>query len=150
MNLKNYTSTVPVERSVAQIERRLVAHGAHDILKLYEDKKLTGIAFITTIEGQKIPFRIPARVENVRKSMVSSLKRPRKGSVDRASDQAERTAWKLLADWVDIQVSLLELNQAKFMEVFLPYMYDHNKKRTLFERMESDGIKNLLTYTGGG
>lgn len=55
MNLKNYTSTVPVERSVAQIERRLVAHGAHDILKLYEEKKLTGIAFIATIEGQKPP-----------------------------------------------------------------------------------------------
>jgi len=149
VNLKNYTSTVPVERSVAQIERRLVAHGAHDILKIYEEKKLTGVAFIATIDGQKIPFRIPARVENVRKAMVSSLKKPRKGSVERATDQAERTAWKILADWVDIQMSMLELDQAKFMEVFLPYVYDHDKKRTFFERMESSGFKNLLIYTGG-
>lgn len=154
MNIKNYTSTVSVDKSVAHIERRLVDHGAHDILKIYENKRLEGIAFIATIEGQKIPFRIPARVENVRKAMISELKRPRTGnrgrvsSVDRASEQAERTAWKLLSDWVDVQMSLLELDQAKFMEVFLPYVYDHDKKRTLFERMESSGFKNLLVYTG--
>lgn len=146
MNIKNYTSCVPIEKSVAQIERRLVEHGAHDILKIYEDRRLVGVAFIATIDGNKIPFRIPARVENVRKVMVSALKRPRAGSVKRATEQAERTAWKLLADWVDVQMSLLELDQAKFMEVFLPYVYNHEDKTTFFERVEKKGFSNLLTY----
>ena len=148
MNIKNYTSQASVDTSVAHIERRLVAHGAHDILKIYENKRLAAIAFIATFDGKKIPFRIPARVENVRKAMVSALKRPRAGSVDRAMAQAERTAWKILSDWVDIQMSLLELDQAKFMEVFLPYIYEHEKKQTLFEKMEASGFKNLLPFFG--
>jgi hypothetical protein len=150
--VKNYTSSVPAVRSVQHIEERLVECGAKNVLKMYEGKMLKGVAFIIDVNGQDMPFRLPARVENVRKALLEAVKKPRKSrygqksTVDRISEQAERTAWKLLSDWVDIQVSLIELQQAKFMEVFLPYVYDHAKDQTFFEKMEQRGFSSLLEY----
>ena len=142
--VKNYTSTVPAYRSVQHIEDRLVKHGAKNILKLYnEQKHLQGVAFIIAVDGRDVPFRLPARIDRVEKQLRGSIKRPRSGTINRLSEQAERTAWKLLSDWVDVQISLIELDQVELMEVFLPYMYDHSKDQTFFEQMKATGFKLL-------
>lgn len=141
--VKNYTSQVPVGRAVQHIEDRLVKHGAKNILKLYENQKLTGIAFIVSVNGKDLPFRLPARIDRVEKQLRGLVKRPRSETMSRISDQAQRTAWKLLADWVDIQMSLIELDQVELIEVFMPYIYDHAKGQTFFERIKEDGYKLL-------
>ena len=148
--IKNYTSSVPSSRSVQHIEDKLVQHGAKNILKLYEDKKLVGIAFIMDLNGQDLPFRLPARIYNVEKMLRSKIKRPRSGTLKNIAQQAERTAWKLLSDWVDIQVSLVDLQQVKFLEIFLPYVYDHLKEETYFEKLEKTNFKHLqLSHISG-
>ena len=63
--------------------------------------------------------------------------------MSRLMEQAERTAWKFLADWVDIQLGLVELGQGEFLEVFLPYVYDPAKQQTFFERIKESGYKML-------
>ena len=141
--VKNYTSQVPVGRAVQHIEDCLVKHGAKNILKLFEDQKLVGIAFIVSVNGMDLPFRLPARIDRVEKQLRSLVRKPRSGTMSRISDQAQRTAWKLLADWVDIQMSLIELDQVEFIEVFMPYIYDHAKGQTFFERMKENGFKML-------
>lgn len=144
--IKNYTSDVPVNRSVFKIEECLVKNGAKDILKTYENGELSGIAFILPVGANVIPFRLPARVDNVKKFLREGVKRPHKGTLKRIEDQAGRTAWKILSEWVEIQMSLITLGQAKFMEVFLPYVYDHNTNTTYFETIEKKGFAGLLTY----
>jgi hypothetical protein len=142
--VKNYTSQVPANRSIQHIEDCLVKHGAKDILKLYVDKRLTGVAFIVTVDNKDIPFRLPARIDRVEKQLRESIKRPRSGTLSKIKDQAERTSWKILADWVDIQMSLIELDQVELMEVFLPYVYDYGKKQTFFDKMKSNNFSTLL------
>jgi hypothetical protein len=132
-----------INHSGNHIEDRLVKQGAKNILKIYENEKLTGIAFIIDMGGKEMPFRLPARVERVEKRLREQVSRPRKETLSRISDQASRTAWKLLSDWVDIQMSLIELDQVEFIEVFMPYLYDFNKKITLFEKMKSSGFSLL-------
>ena len=141
--IKNYTSTVPAYRSVNYIEHRLVQHGAKNILKLYDNKRLSGIAFIITVNGKDMPFRLPARIDRVKKRLEGAVKRARESTMDRIAEQAERTAWKLLSDWVDIQMSLVELDQVEFIEVFMPYIYDHTKEQTFFEKVKKGGFTML-------
>ena len=147
--IKNYTSQVPVSRSVQHIEDRLVKHGAKNILKLYEKQKLIGIAFIISVNERDMPFRLPARIDRVEKNLRNAILRPRKGTMDRVADQAERTAWRLLADWIDVQMSLIELDQVELLEVFMPYIYDHSKEKTFFEKMKENGFKNMIEYQPG-
>lgn len=147
--VKNYTSEVPAARSVQRIEDRLVRAGAKNILKLYESARLVGVAFLVAVNGNDMPFRLPARIDRVDAVLRSQVKRPhrasrgRMGTMERIAQQAERTAWALLADWIDVQMSLVELDQVELVEVFMPYIYDHQKKETFFERMKATGFAML-------
>ena len=47
-------------------------------------------------------------------------------------------------DWVDVQMTLIELSQAEFMQVFMPYLYDHSKRQTYFEKIREKGFQKLL------
>lgn len=142
--IKNYTSGVPANKSVMRIEERLVKNGANNILKLYDGfGKLSGLAFVVELNGHKMPFRLPARIDRVERALMATVKRARKSTQDKVREQAERTAWKLLSDWIEVQLSLIELDQAEFLEVFMPYVYDHAKEQTFFEKMKDSGFKLL-------
>ncbi len=149
MPIKNYTSAVPVSRSTQYIEDKLVRHGARNIMKLYNEKKqLTGICFIIPVNGKDIPFKLPARVDNCEKVLKGAVHRPKPGTYERIREQAERTAWKLVSDWVDIQMSLIELDQVEFIEVFLPYVYDPREEKTYFEKIKGNGLLQITEHAG--
>lgn len=84
------------------------------------------------------------RVESVLKSQI---KRPKPETYARIAKQAERTAWKILSDWVEIQTSLIELQQVDFLEIFISYAYDHLKDETYYDKIKNNGFKQL-TFKG--
>ncbi len=49
--------------------------------------------------------------------------------------QAERIAWRICKTWLEAQITLINLEQAKLEEVFLPYLALPSNN-TLFETME--------------
>ena len=135
--IKNYTSTVPIERSINHIEFKLVIHGAKDIMKRYDSAgRLESICFIISVAGNNISFKLPARINSCCEILKAEIKRPRDGTFDKIEKQAERTAWKLVSDWVDIQISMIELQQAEFLEVFLPYAYNPQNQQTFYEKIK--------------
>ncbi len=145
-SLKNYTSTVSVIKSISRIEDRLARAGATHIAKIYEEGS-TGrpIGMIFQISSNDIPmtFKLPAKIEAVFKVFMQEMKKPRSSTKANIKAQADRTAWKILSDLIDIQVSLIQLNQVEAIEVFLPYMYDSKSDRTLFEKMKQENFKML-------
>ena len=149
-NLKNYTSGVPVERSIMLIERALVRAGALHISKTYdESKEINGMMF-QIVSGQ-IPliFKLPVKWREAQKCMEKQVRRPHRGTMDKIKEQAKRTAWKILFEWVTIQISLIELEQAELAEVFLPYVYDQTKDETLFEKLKGTNFRMITQKAGG-
>lgn len=141
--IKNYTSSVPANRSVSHIEDCLSSHGAQSVVKQYENKRLVSVSFFMQIKGQLIPFRLPAKTEQVEKILRSSIKRPRPGTLDKLAEQAERTAWKIISDWVDAQMALVTLNQAEVAEIFMPYMWSEKLGQSFYQIAVERGF-NLL------
>jgi hypothetical protein len=144
--LKNYTSEQPAERSISFIETKLVAHGARQILKLYNDNnQVSGLCFNIPIDGQVLPFKLPARLDQCEKILTQNLSRRCKPETKkRIPEQSARTAWKNISDWVDAQMALIEMSQVEITEVFMPYLYDTKKNQTCFEMMKERGFKALL------
>lgn len=144
--LKNYTSSVSAARSISYIELNLAKNGARQILKEYDSsKRVSGISFNIPIDGKDMFFKLPAKVaecEKVLKANLSSRARPE--THKKIVQQAERTAWKILSDWVEAQMAMIELAQVEVMEIFLPYVYDPIRKQTYFERIKDNGYKALL------
>jgi len=146
MTLKNYTSTISVSRSISYIEEQLAKHGARQILKLYDEAgKVSGICFIMLLGEREVPYKLPARLAECEKILRANLsKRARPETVKKLAEQAERTAWKIISDWIEAQMALIELSQVEMMKVFLPYLYDHQKQQTYFEAIKARGFKGLL------
>jgi len=142
MNLKNYTSTVPAMNSAAAIEALLVEAGATSVSKWYEEKQLAGFLFQMPVGGALRVFRLPANAERVATLMMrgKKLDATRRLSI-RA--QAQRTAWRTLHEWVQIQVSMILLEQLDPLQVFLPFNYDQDTGNTFYDTVKSGSVKLL-------
>jgi hypothetical protein len=140
--MKNYTSNVPVERTVARIEAVLAKAGARSIQKDYQDGELIALSFAVQLPDHKpVNVRLPVNAEAVFQAMRRNMKRPRAGSLQKLIDQSLRTSWKLMQDWVEVQLSLIEMQQADFLQVFLPYVYDG--EQTFYQRLKAGNFKAL-------
>ena len=148
----NYTSGIPAARSVAYIEQKLVDYGASNIVKRYTpEKKLSSIMFQIPRGEQLYPVVLPARIAAVEKTLRKARSSRRHLTTDmeqRLQEQAERTAWKILADWVDVQFAMIALEQAEFLEVFLPFLYDPKRDQSFFEVIRDGNFKLLGAGSG--
>lgn len=144
MNLKNYTSEVPAVTSMGKIETALVQAGATDISKKYQDGVCIAIRFRMVVNNMPMFFELPAKVENCYRVLFAEVKKPRPDTKVRVRQQAERTAWKIVCDWVLVQLSMIMLEQAEPMQIFLPYAWDPQKEETFFEKLKQGGFKALL------
>lgn len=144
MNLKNYTSEVAANQSIVRIESRLAEMGAKSINKEFKDGVIHGIKFLIDINGNTVVFELPARIERVFDVMWKEISRPRPDTKKRIEKQAERTAWKIIADWVDVQASMVYLEQAEVMQVFLPYALMPSGE-TVYTTIQSNGMKALTS-----
>lgn len=144
MNIKNYTSSVSAEKSIADIEKILIHMGATNIAKQYINGKIESISFSIKVGDSHVPYRLPGRVEPIKKLFISSLKRrPTNIQTEQARIQAERTAWKNVKEWVELQATMIKLEQVEFMEVFMPYMYSFEKDQTFYQISKANGFKQL-------
>lgn len=144
LQLKNYTSEITASRSIAKIEDCLVSAGASDISKKYTDGVCSAITFRMVVTGN-IPvfFKLPAKVDSCFAVFWKEVSRPRNDTKQRIREQAERTAWKIVCDWVEIQLSMIQLEQAEPLQVFLPYVYDPAREETFYEKIVGSGMKLL-------
>lgn len=144
MSLQNYTSAIPANKSIMMIEEKLVRHGATHIQKIYENNRLISIDFIKEIDGYPMAFRLPAQIKACENILRSNVKRPRKDTYKNISEQAEKTAWKIVFDWVCAQMTMIQLSQVEFLQVFMSYLYSPVDKKTYFEIIKEKGVQKLL------
>jgi hypothetical protein len=157
--LKNYTSAVPVSETIRRIESVLIRCGVQSITKEYGvHGEIAALRFeiLTHAERPAHVIRLPANKEQALEALWndyangdkrsadgetlawSSYKRKKKKDFE---EQAERTAWKLMQDWCEVQLSLVSFKQAEVLEVFLPYLWDGEE--TLFSHLRAGGFKAL-------
>lgn len=158
--LKNYTSDAPVSESIRRIEQVLLQCGVTGIMKEYSaSQKIVAITFrvITGEDGQPRMIRLPAKEKEATDALfllyadgatiskdgqrIEGYSRKRLKRKDFV-EQGERTAWRIVKDWVEIQMSMISLGQADVMEVFLPYAWDG--KRTYYQMLKESNYAGLL------
>jgi hypothetical protein len=142
--IKNYTSKVPAYQSIMKIEQKLVGVGVRTINKEYDDNgKVKALIFMYRFNDNDYPFKLPAKVDEVYQVLITGKKRLTTTQEKTIRGQSERTAWKILLDWVEVQVAMITVSQVQFMQVFLPYAYDINTGLTFFEKIQNGDFKLL-------
>ena len=57
-------------------------------------------------------------------------------------EQAARVAWRILKDWVEAQMAVIDAGMATLPQVFLPYAQTDTGE-TVYERFESGNLLRL-------
>lgn len=149
MAVRNYTTTIDANKTILEVEGILLKFGAQGIYKEYQGTKVNSITFFINKNGQRIPFKIPMSIEKSRRVVENAVKEgklPRKFLQEPLrSDQGERIAWRIIKDWIDSQLSLLEMHFADAIEILLPYAYNPVEDKTMYQRFmeHSDKILGL-------
>lgn len=156
MAILNYTTTIPVEKTIAEIEKMLADSGASKILKDYNDEgKVEAISFVIPTEKGKLPFRLPMNLDSVLqtlKTQSGEYKTYRSGQQRKIpqsmvnKEQAGKVGWRIIKDWLEAQLALFFLQMVKIEEIFLPYMYNEKADKTMFQMLEEKGFDNLISY----
>ena len=134
MAILNYTTTIDAFKTVSEIEYILMKHGAKSIMKNYEGESVTGLSFLIDTGAQQIPVRLPAKVDACLAVLKKEKKENPRKQIKDTWQQAERVAWRILKDWVEAQMALLDIEMVRFEEIFLPYI--EVQGQTVFEKLE--------------
>lgn len=131
MPLLNYTTSIDVEKTIGEIQRLLGKAGAMKVMTDYDEGVVSALSFALKVNEQVIGFRLPCDWRPVLSILNESEKVP---SRLKRNDQAVRVAWRIVKDWVEAQLALVETSMVKTEQVFLPYMVISGGK-TLYEGM---------------
>lgn len=133
MPLLNYTTKVDVYTTLGAIQGQLVKHGAKKIMQDYDDHgHIAALTFLIDTPAGARGIRLPANVDK-----VHSVLHRQKIKCDR--EQAERVAWRIVKDWVEAQMAILESEMVQMDEIFLPYMVNNNGQ-TFFEAYRNNQL----------
>jgi hypothetical protein len=120
----NYTTTIDPAKSATECVARLAGHGATAIGMTYDGKGFpTGLTFqITTSWGPR-QFSLPVNVEGTRKALDKACRAGRIPPRYTGAEHAGRVAWRVLKDWLEAQLALIEAGVAELAQVMLPYLH---------------------------
>ena len=135
MALLNYSTTVDAYKTVAEIEQMLVRHGAKSIMKSYEGEDVTSLSFLIDTGSGNVPVKLPVRLDDVLQVLTEQKKAHPKANIKATREQANRVAWRILKDWIEVQMALLDMQMVKFEEIFLSYIETADGK-TVYEKLE--------------
>jgi len=140
------------------MEEILIKAGVQSIVKEYGPAaEVAAIMFRIDLNGRAITVRLPAdkarcqdalwkdyvgkdRVSHDGQYVLNHRKPKRRAAF---AEQAERTAWKLVLDWVEVQISMIALQQAEITQVFLPYIWDESRRVTFFDQVKAERFAAL-------
>lgn len=148
MAIKNYSTVIPIDRTISEIQKMLGQHGARRIGMEYENKHVAAIAFEMQIGAQSASYRLPCRYEGIMRLLKEEMI---DGSATMATMQRKKlkvteahcraVGWRIVRDWLDAQLALIEAEMAEMQEVMLPYMVTADG-RTVYQVL--DGGRRLL------
>ena len=118
-----------------KIQKILSENGARMVMFDYaSDGRIDCLTFSLMIDDNLRGFRMPAMVENVEHILFGGVDRYNQKKVPTAlqKEQAYKTAWANIRDWLDAQMALVKTRQVKVDQVFLPYMIGKDNK-TVYE-----------------
>lgn len=141
MPILNFTTKIDAWKTVNEIQQILAKHKVTHFAIKNEGHYPIGLSFSIDYNGQPLNFLLPSNYQGVLKCLKNDRKVP---NSSKNEDQALRTSWRIIKDWVEAQLAIVEAQLAPIQEVFMPYLIVNASGQTLSEKLlKGDGMKLL-------
>lgn len=91
-----------------------------------EQQRPDGVSFIIQVMEVPIPFQLPCDFTGVFRYMANEYRdaRARRQFENNPASKAQsrRAAWRIIKNWVEAQLAIIDAGQATMAQVFLPYV----------------------------
>lgn len=138
--LLNYTTKIPPEQTIGEIQKMLTRYNVAAMMTEYDGPRVAAVSFRLNVDGKPLGFKLPcnwravAHILNTDRAARRNVRLSRGETLD---DQAVRTSWRIIKDWIEAQLALIEVGMVTVPQVFLPYAIMRDG-RTLTEHIETD------------
>lgn len=136
MAILNYTTSIQAEKTASEIQKKLAMTGAQAVLSEYDED---GVMCAMSFRINNIFFRLPINIDGVYVAMKKDHNVPKRL---KTYEQASRVAWRIIKDWIEAQVAIIQAGQAELVQVFLPYA-QNNEGKTVYEAIKDNGFKQI-------
>lgn len=141
MPILNYTTGIDAWKTVNEIQQILSRHKVSHFSIKNEGSFPVALSFTVDYNGQPINYLLPCNHEGVLRCLKNDRKVPQKS---KNAEQALRTSWRIIKDWVEAQLAIVEAELAPIHEVFMQYMIINSTGETLSQKMlNGNGMKLL-------
>lgn len=136
MPILNYTTQIDAAKTVAEITQILAKAGASDVATRYIEGRPVGIMFRTATPFGPRDFVLPVLADKVQMVLHKQKVQPKLQSIE----QAERVAWRIVKDWIEAQLAIIQTEMVTLDQVMLPYMKTETGD-TVFERYQANQLQ---------
>lgn len=139
MPLLNYTTTIDINKTLGEIQKILVKHGARKLMFDYDKSgHIQALCFSVDTPNGERGIKLPANV-SVIFEVLKQQKSSGKIKTNPNYEQAEGVAWHIIKVWVEAQMAILETQMVQFDEIFLPYLLN-DKGQTFFQMYQQNRL----------
>lgn len=147
----NYSTTVPVARTVGEVQALLAKAGALTVSVQYDAGQPAGVGFTLNTPVGVQAYVLPVEVHKVLKVLVEQerarlLRGTRPPGGWGSGQHAARVAWRIAKDWLEAQTALITAHMATADQIMLPYMTtggtdpDTGRELTVYDRFTSTAL----------
>lgn len=141
MPILNYSTKIDAWKTVNEVQQILSKHNVSHFAIKNEGSWPIALSFTINHMGQPLNFLLPCNHEGV----LNCLKKDRKiPKASKTSEQALRTSWRIIKDWVEAQLAIVDAEISTMPEAFMPRLIINANGETLADRiLHGDGMKLL-------
>ena len=140
MPLLNYTTSVAAEKTIAEVQRRLVAFGARRFTVEYDrDRHPAAIEFEVDTEFGPRCFLLEANLSGVEAALARQYEAGLVARKTATVEQAVRVAWRITKDWLEAQLAMVEAGILPLEQVMLSNLVGANG-RTVYQMLKARNL----------
>jgi hypothetical protein len=141
MPIKDYTTQIDAAKTAGQVQTVLAKAGAVGVAMQFHEGEPVAIAFTVATQFGMREFTLPVHAEQVQ----AVLRKQRVQPKFQTAEHARRVAWRIVKDWIEAQLAIIQTEMVTLDQVMLPYMRTGDGS-TVFERYQDSG--QLLLEAG--
>jgi hypothetical protein len=133
MPLLNYTTSISAGKTISEIMGVLSGAGAKSIMVDYNGEippLAEALTFAIDINGSPISFRLECKWREIRQVLEGD----RVAKRYLVPEHCLNVGWRIIKNWVEAQLALIEAQQAELPQLFLPHAVGKDGK-TLYQHV---------------